>query len=352
MTLTKGCINRAGKISFHDASLSIWEEGKSPRGLGSGLDPGWERQFKHDVFARIVQTLNRLGWTCIIPPDMIERYGVSFARDYRYCTKGDLQAQLEVGGRHIKLEIWQDVQNRGNPNGGRYDFDKARRMTYLQRLEMERTRRRIRDYLCNVFSGYEFEPPDADRCAGATAMEIIGEKYRKNSHFGPAHISDYHRRAADGGMIEHGARVWFLDCKGRILTGTAYTNGGMWFVVTGTHGLHNKSQGEIFTRQPENLRIKRNARERRKRLEKELSKAVEAMNFERAATLRDILFPGDPELFVVWHDEHRAYHGAGFSGYTADKSKAGRFTSFEVRGWDHAPNKVIALHSGAGDGDA
>ena len=35
-------------------------------------------------------------------------------------------------------------------------------MPYLLRLEMERTRRRIRDYLCAVFSGYRFDPKDPE----------------------------------------------------------------------------------------------------------------------------------------------------------------------------------------------
>ena len=119
--------------------------------------------------------------------------------------------------------------------------------------------------------------------------------------------------------------------------------------VPATVDLNNKSQCENFTRRPENLRIKRNASLRRKRLERELAKATEGMKFERAAVLRDILFPGNPELFVVWHKEHKAYHCAGFSGYTADTIKAGRFTADEVRAWRHEPNEVIAL---IGEGEA
>jgi hypothetical protein len=48
-------------------------------------------------------------------------------------------------------------------------------------------------------------------------------------------------------------------------------------------------------------------------------------------------------LFNVWHDEHQLYHRAGFCGYTADQSKAGKFTTDEVRGWDSAPNKVMSI---------
>lgn len=337
MAMTKGRINRAGKIHFSDAALAIWEEGLNSS-MTWNQKTAWERQFKRDVFARIVQTLHRLGWTT-----QVGTY-IFTGNDARYCTKGDLQADLKISGRHIELDFFQNVNAPERPDhGGRYQYDQEKHMPYLLRIEMERTRRRIREYLLNVFTGYEFEPPKADRRTGATAIEIIEQKYRDNRHFGPEHISDYHRRAADGGRIEHGARVWFTDYKGRILAGTAYTNGGMWLVVTGRYDFHNKSNSEIYTRRPDNLRIKRNASLRRTRLERELAKATEAMKFERAAVLRDILFPGGPELFVVWHKEHKAYHCAGFSGYTADKIKAGRFTADEVRAWRHEPNEVIAL---------
>jgi hypothetical protein len=67
------------------------------------------------------------------------------------------------------------------------------------------------------------------------------------------------------------------------------------------------------------------------------------MDFERAAAVRNIVFPGNPHLFNVWHDEHQMYHCAGFCGYTNDQSKAGQFTAHEVRKWDHAPNRVLPI---------
>jgi hypothetical protein len=95
----------------------------------------------------------------------------------------------------------------------------------------------------------------------------------------------------------------------------------------------------LYAKCPENPRIKRNAGLRRKRLEQELAKSVERMDFERAAVLRDVAFPGNPELFNVWHDEYQMYHCAGFCGYTRDQSKAGKFTVGELRGWDFNPTR-------------
>lgn len=286
--------NRTGHIVFHDASLAVWEE----PGTGN-VTAEYRRGFKREVFARIVQQLNRLGWACEVPADMVERYSLDFARDHRYCRKGDLQAELRLSGRCIELQMFQDVANVENRNGGRCDFDKERRMPYLLRLEMERTRRRIRDYLCAVFDGYEFKPAKAQcRPAGADALAWVQENVRSCWHYKPAlgrrdgEDRPYNNQSADGARVEHGARVWTTDYRGRIVTGTAFYNiNNMWWVITGRHAVLNKASFDIFMQQPDDLRRKRNGRQRERRLQDELDKAIKAMRFERAAVLRDLLFP-------------------------------------------------------------
>lgn len=172
-------IIRKGKVSFGDASLSVWED---PEGR---VQLEWERQFKKDVFSRIVQQLNRLGWICVVPEDKIKAYGVNFARSYRYCTKGNLQPDLEVSGRCIKFETFQNVNAPDRPDyGGRHQNNKEFHMPYLMRLEMERTRRKIRDYLCAVFSGYEFDTKHHGiycKPLAKTAMEHIQYQYAEEA---------------------------------------------------------------------------------------------------------------------------------------------------------------------------
>lgn len=295
-----GQINRTGKVSFGDASLCVWEEG-----LGGSLQErdAWEKAFKRQVFKRIIQALNRLGWKCVIPEDKIERYGRRFAEGRRYCVKGDLKADLDVSGRCIELDMFQNVNAPDRPDHeGRYQSEKERHMPYVMRLEMERTRRRIRDYLCNVFSGYEFKsgrPDGRDNKTGPgklTAMEWLEGCYATSCHFrgdtATYKISDYNRKSADKTMLEHGQRVWFFDRKGRIQTGIAYYNiNNMWWVIWGKYGHTNCAAFELFTTLPDDFRRKRNESLREKRLKGIMNKAVEAMSFERAATIRDLLFP-------------------------------------------------------------
>ena len=223
-------------------------------------------------------------------------------------------------------------------------------MPYLLRLEMERARRRIRDYLCNVFTGYVFkEPAPKLGFNGVTALEYAAQLRRDSCHYVPAldraRISNGGQdKSADGYPLENGTPVYAIDYHGRVVSGTAfYSLNGNWQVVTGRYSLIYVWHNQVYVKSPGNVRVKRNTDRRRKRLEQEMAKAVKEMRFERAAQLRDILFHRDQPLFNVWHTEHQVYHRAGFCGYTADQSQAGKFTADEVRGWDCAPNKVVAI---------
>ena len=342
--------HREGRLNFGDARMSIYEEGIAEARAAGGYAATveWERRFKRDVFARIVQTLNRLGW------NVGEQNYIFLGNHSRYCTKGDLQADLRISGRCITLEFFQNINAPDRADhGGRYQDRKEFHMPYVMRLEMERTRRRIRDYLVNVLGGYVFDEesrPNRKSHAGhlhMTALEWMHAQYRQSWHFkgdmSTYVISDYNNGSADGKKLTHGARVWFYDRKGRLNTGTAYYNiNNMWWVVTGRYDVTNMSSCELHLCCPDHPRLKRNGAARRGALERELKTAIGTNRFERCVILRDILFPGNPPLFNVWHDEQQAYHKADFRGYTRDQSKAGLFTAEEVRGWNAAPNRVVS----------
>lgn len=340
MTLTpKGKIQRDGRVNFGDASLNVWEEGISAARAAGGYagEKAWELAFKRQVFARIVQTLNRLGWTCTVPQDYVKKYSRSFAENRRECSKGDLKGWLDLSGRHIEFKMWQGINTPTRPDhGGRYESNKEACMPYLLRLEMERTRRRIRDYLCSVFAGYEFEPPryPAMGLMGLTAEEKARHDRQTSGHYKPAldraEISmASNARARDGGTIEHGARVWALDHKGRVITGTAYYSlNNRWQIVTGRYGLTHEGTESIFTKPPENLRVKRNERERRRRLESELAKAVRAMDFRRAEVLKGILWPKPEPLFYIM--KNGAYFAPNYCGYRSNPIDAGKYTQAEL----------------------
>lgn len=347
MKTPKGQIAREGRVSFGDASISINEEG-IPRDWD--LRAKWELKFKRQVFTRVVQSLNKLGWTCVVPPKEEKQNSASFALHFRNCSKGDLKGELEIMGRRITFKMWQGVNTPTRADyGGKYECDLEGCMPYVLRLEMERTRRRIRDYLCNVFTGYEFDTKHysgysrTESCGffGRTALEKVQQHHAESCHYkggdwveylAKNHGLPYNRKSADGVMLDHGMPIWFTDSKGRICPGTAYYNiNNMWWVVSGRYSYTNKACCELFAQQPEGLRVKRNQSLRRKRLEREMSKATAAMKFERAAVLRDILFPPEKEVFLILHKEYDSYFGPCYSGYTKDTNAAGRYTRDELK---------------------
>jgi len=357
-----GQIKREGNVTFGDASINIWEEGLT----GNWAErEAWEAKFKHQVFKRILQQLNRLGWTCKVPEvdtRDVEHYGykisIAAARRERLCNKGDLHADLNISGRTIQLEMFQSVNAPDRPDhGGRYQSDKEHHMPYVMRLEMERTRRRIRDYLCNVFEGYAFNSKSSDGrntkrgINGVTALEFIEGCYKTSSHFkgDPSAMTEYDQKhnstSAEGLKVTHGQRVWFTDYKGRICSGIAYYNiNNMWWVVSGKYGVKNECCHSLYVVQPENIRVKRNAHQRRRRLEALLSDAIKVMDFKRAEVIKNLIFKPAEPLFVLWNEEHQLYHRSGFSGYTKSAVDAGKFTHEEIKRWGNdSHNKVMPL---------
>lgn len=294
-------IDRTGEVRLGDADLRVWEEPGQPCGNGSE----WDRAFKRDVFARIVQTLNRLGWRCVVPGDYVARYSQKFAENFRYCTLGDLKADLRICGRCIELQFFQNVNAPDRPDHeGRYQFDQSKHMPYLLRLRMEKARRRICAYLCNVFTGYKVKPePLKVGPGGVTALEWIEHDTRNCWHYDAAtgrrtgEDQPYNNRSAEGRQVRHGQRVFFYGFDGRLRTGVAHYNiNNMWWVVSGRYEWHNKASFDLLTTCPGNPRDKDPIR-REKALRRELDSAVARMNFERAALIRDLLrLPIAPEI--------------------------------------------------------
>lgn len=302
--------SRAGVVSFGDAYLSIWEEPGVPLSWGNT----WEPAFKRDVFARVVQTLNRLGWTCTMPPvnpHSVKAYGGNVERRSRerkrLCVKGDLKAILGMSGRCIDLQMFQSVNCPTRPdNEGLYEQDKEACMPYVLRLEMERTRRRIRDYLCNVFDGYAFQPPpvtspnpdplaffnegwdsEHDKKRGAHRFERDANGWPSDRALGSWDRTDH-----DGVRLEHGAIRYARDNKGRLRRGRVYGGiNGMWMLVygPGRRDHMHATAATFFTLAPGMPRKQVPAYVRQKSLQGELDKAIKSMDFERAAVLRDIL---------------------------------------------------------------
>lgn len=313
-------------IILHDTHIGIWQD--------DARDPS----YRAEIFGPLIRQLRDRGWT--IGPDP-RCHWPTLRHHHRVGKRGDLRMEISCSGRAIELKFWAVTWARDNPNGPRYDFGKRKRMSFLDRLRVDLETRRILAWLAGradlTIERRGLNPGLDDD--GLTAIAYIEKRYAESWHKDkvlgrPVCDSPSNRRSADGGEVEHGATVWFVGDKGRICRGTAlYNLNSMWWVVTGRWGLHNKSCHEIFVRQPEDLRRKRNERQRRVRLEGELSRAIQTMRFPRAETLRKVLF-GQSLTYGIWAKDHGAYYRPDYSGYTTDSIAAGRYT------WDEAADEV------------
>ena len=168
-----------------------------------------------------------------------------------------------------------------------------------------------------------------------TALATIAAGYAESWHTDkalgrPTWGQDYNRKSRDGFLLEHGATVWTTDNKGRLIRGTAFYNiNNMWWVVIGPYGLLNRACHEIYAEQPDDLRRKRNGRERRNRLERELAAAVSTHNYRRAEILKGITFGGQP-IYRIWSRKNDCFYAPQYCGYTTDENRAGRYTRAEA----------------------
>jgi hypothetical protein len=304
-------------INIHDSSIGIWQD--------NAQDPS----FRAEIYDALVRDLRARGWSIKADPK-IHRHYRSISPCHRLGTRGTLCCKIEVAGRHVGVEFWSLTAPQINRNGRRYDFDKLSRMGYLDRLRVEVERARICRWLrtlapakVTLRNERHLSPMDRIQKGYAEGWHTDKGLGRPNWH------QDYNRKSGDGGHLEHGQVVWLADRKGRIIRGTAYYNlNSMWWVIAGGQ-LMNESCGSLFVRAPDDLRTKQNERDRRKRLEAELSVAVQRMNFVRAEVLKQILFGGD-QVFLIWARDHNSYYRSQYSGYATDSNFAGKYTRAEA----------------------
>lgn len=338
-------IERTGRVTFGDATINVWED---PKRTTPEAWNAYEALFRKQVFKRIIQQLNRLGWS-VKPWDEADQYKYT-ARNHRSCEFGDLKGLLELSGRAISFKMWQGVNTPNRPDyGGRCEPEIEAVMPYVLRLRMERTRIRLRKYLCNIFSGYTFEDksPKAEKVGpeGLTGYEKVLSIITHSSHYRPelghASILGDGDISADKVKLVHGESVVYsFDRKGRLFKGVAYYHlNGNWIVLCGKYELRWAYHNEIYVNPPAFLRIKQNKRLRNQRLNQELSRAVKCMDFLRAETIKNILFPKPAALYMVRNDEG-LYHRPNFCGYTSETVDAGKFTMEEIGGYASRNNLI------------
>lgn len=265
-------------VREHDTDLIVWYADPKDPAVKATRDA-------------IVRKLRDRGFKMGPDPRIVKDYPV--LKQYHHVGRlGDLQVHVELAGRSVKVEFFQDVvcENRA---GGRYDFRKRDRMPYLigKRYEVEREK---------LFQLCEARGLTVIRARRPLlGMDFVNQRRAECWHWQGGklleRIYDYNSKMADGGQVHEGDTVYFADywAGRRIVRGVArYNLNNMWWVVLPSGEVRNIASFELYRREglPADLRG-RHIDKRRvdKRLAELKDAAVKAEQYERAAVLRDLL---------------------------------------------------------------
>jgi hypothetical protein len=193
------------------------------------------------------------GWTIGIDPNVKKNFA-SISKYHHSGRNALLEVDIELSPRYIEVHFFQNVVFE-NVNGGKYDFDKLKKMPYLIKLSYYKESQKICDYLHREFSMEIIQqtPPD-------DAIEHILYNHRSNSftrnkiksiHEIPQYMSDYDHKYnstdRDGKKITCGQLKYFRDWNGRLSRGYAWHNiNNMWWVVERKNSLRNIASFDMF----------------------------------------------------------------------------------------------------------
>jgi len=313
-------MDRTIKIHLHDTHIGISQD-----------DPN-DPSFRRNIFQKLITHLRKRGWTVSPDPSVVKHYKC-ISPDHKVACKGAVRAHLETAGRFCKIKFWSDAARRNNPNGPRYDFDKFDRMPYLDQKRFLLERQKIIDWLTGECRATITRP--VNRKSHRAALDYIAAQYAESWHSDrdlgrPVCTCASNARSADGGAVTHGCTVWFRGHDGRWRRGQAlYNINNMWWVVENRFSWRNLACFELHVEQPADLREKRDDRSRRRALERELKRALQASNYARADVVNHILF-GDDAPHFIWSRKNDAYYGTDYCGYTSSQLQAGRYSRAEA----------------------
>ncbi len=292
-------------FKLYDTSLIITAPGSQPARIGRH-EMAWNAP-DYETFNRLLAALEGVGFTLGRDPQIEQRFP-SQGRFHRVGSRrtphGDLSFHAETSPIGCKVEFYQDVVT-VNENGGRYDFDRHKKMPYLIGKAFEFAIRAARTHL--IDRGF-VESTKLDSPVGSPL-----------AYFNQTWDGEYERRrgthrfvrgadgwptekelgqacwgvSADRPLIEQGSVWYYRDRGGRLARGRCYGGiNGMWIVIYGPRprDYTHVSRHELFQCSP-------SAEPRRvvpvtrgiTRLQSELKRAVAAEDFERAIVLRDNL---------------------------------------------------------------
>lgn len=284
---------------IHDSSVMVGIEPTQKDRIGNWV-PNWTN---HN---RLLRVLKRLGFSLKPDPNIVKYYQI-FTKYHRIGQSGDLFVHCQTYPTGSEFVFYQEVIKE-NPHGGRYDFDKVKKMPYLVRKRFERAVSTLKiDLLSRGFierTKVASPIPDPliyfndiwdmpyERARGIHRFERDDTGWPSAKALG-----SWGRKDRDGAELTHGALRYARDQKGYLLRGRVYGGiNGRWMMIygPGSRDHTHVSSHELFTCSPGSVPRKQypNPKKGRKkaveRIRRKMTDAVKAEDFEAAARLRDV----------------------------------------------------------------
>ncbi|MDR3582494.1 MAG: hypothetical protein P4L67_04445 [Candidatus Pacebacteria bacterium] len=196
----------------------------------------------------------------------------------------------------IKLEFFQNFVTE-NRNGGKYDFDRLKKMPYLIRLRYQKAVNSIRSMLLK--EGFADDSKVTHKSALANVMQRRKElEDFQGKGFYARERQSYNITDGDGVALKDGDVRYFYDLNNRLSKATVYHNiNNMWWAVFNESRYTNIASFRLFSWKPGLPRRKYPKPE--SRIQSLLDTATKHMDFERAIVYRDLLKARNPSSLEV-----------------------------------------------------
>ena len=289
---------RKGSLIVYNTNIGAWEDQVDAAGM-------------RVVLRSLLGRLRRRGHTVRQDPE-IETNHPAIARDYWVGRIGDLESTIQLQGRSLAIEFFQNVANVDNRYGGRYDSNKLQRMPQSIRIrcivEMTAVLRKLRE-LGYTFGRPVFVEPLSllavrDVAAGTSARARLGtiedfndrwdmfgdrargvHRFERDETGWPTAKEIGHHLDRDGVVIRNGD-LRYTRVDGRLVCGIVRPNmNGMWILGGSTQA----SSREIFLCEDPASEPRRLVPKQPDRLRSEIEKALKAGDYRRVEALARVL---------------------------------------------------------------
>lgn len=207
-------------------------------------------------------------------------------KDYWYGRKGDLEFEAQRYPSGFKFEFFQNI-NFENVNGGRYDFDKFEKATYLIKLLWINETKKMGEFLESLGITNDSDP------LLKTAEDKIKFDYVKCWHHpqrdmnfkladldGKTDEYSFNHTDRDGKTIYNGQiKYFYIWNTNRLMRGKVYHNiNNMWWVILNDTEYTNIADFELFDPTAADFKIKRKAEDRKPKEYLEKLKSIEKLS--------------------------------------------------------------------------